>query len=173
MSVENRPKATIQTKSGIEEFRQKRSGPRSNPTFLLATWLEMAVPLEIARFELIGGPRDWHLVYEFIQKVGNELAEKGDILQYGGGKKGEVAGIVARLGTTIAMLAFQPGGITFLGTKWVAGSENSEVSSPMPSSEKSAPKKSRRNRQKEDVWIKKTSEVVENIQLSLFSEKEI
>lgn len=46
------------------------------------------------------------------------LCQKGDLLLYGGGDKGEVAEAFNALARTVAALSFNPGGATFAGLHW-------------------------------------------------------
>lgn len=46
------------------------------------------------------------------------LCQKGDLLLYGGGSKGEVAEAFNALARTVAALSFNPGGATFAGLHW-------------------------------------------------------
>jgi hypothetical protein len=55
-----------------------------------------------------------------IQNAPEVLGSQGDILQFGGGKKGEVAKVFAALARGLAICALQPGGVTFAGTHYGA-----------------------------------------------------
>ena len=56
------------------------------------------------------------------------VAEKGDVLQFGGGKKGEPAHAFNALAEGLAILSFMPGGVTFLGDHYENKHPDSEVS---------------------------------------------
>jgi hypothetical protein len=43
------------------------------------------------------------------------VAEKGDVLQFRGGRKGETAHAFNALAEGLAIMSFMPGGVTFLG----------------------------------------------------------
>lgn len=43
------------------------------------------------------------------------IATKGDVLQFGGGKKGETGAAFNALAEALAILSFFPGGVTFAG----------------------------------------------------------
>ena len=58
--------------------------------------------------------------FERARKVSNVLGEKGDILLFGGGKKGEAASIFNETAHAIAILAFCPGGIDIFGSHFDA-----------------------------------------------------
>lgn len=76
--------------------------------------LRLAVPLHI--YEI----RNWS-VYNRIHEAQNcvdEVASKGDILQFGSKKKGETARAFNRLARGLALLAYQPGGVDFAGEHW-------------------------------------------------------
>ena len=83
---------------------------------LLSSVLEAAVPLRIAELQVQGGPssEDWFTAKAF----GPVLVEKGDILLYGGKKKGESSKMFNRLAHSIAVLSFLPGGIEIFGSLW-------------------------------------------------------
>ncbi|MBU1082807.1 MAG: hypothetical protein KKB59_20220 [Spirochaetes bacterium] len=87
---------------------------------LLPISLSAAVPLNIMEYrqkpieELDDMMRD-------LPNTAQLIAEKGDILQFGGGKKGEVAKIFNKLASAIALAAVMvPGGITLFGEHWEA-----------------------------------------------------
>lgn len=77
--------------------------------------LEAAVPLEIARV------RHWPAGRRQIeaQQAGHAVAERGDALMFGG-KRGEAGAVFSQLATGLAILACQPGGVTFAGMHWCA-----------------------------------------------------
>lgn len=86
----------------------------SNTT--LVTCLQLAVPLWImklrslmpdARFALLEGAAD-------------AIASRGDVLQFGGGKKGEAAELFNILARALAVMAYVPGGVRFAGNHWEA-----------------------------------------------------
>lgn len=52
------------------------------------------------------------------------LAEKGDILLFRGGKKGEAGKLFASLVRSIAVMAFVPGGVTTFGQHYEAHTRN-------------------------------------------------
>lgn len=87
---------------------------------LLLVSLSAAVPLRIAELERL--PRDE--VFAEVSARGGEwsklLAEKGDILMFGGGKRGEVAEAHTALVNALAHLAFCPGGVKFADMRFEA-----------------------------------------------------
>ena len=83
---------------------------------LLPIALSAAVPLWQA--ELAELP--WAEVEACTVGVADLLAERGDVLLFGGGKKGEVNTIFNRLAKAIAAMSFLPGGIRIFGCHWEA-----------------------------------------------------
>lgn len=57
------------------------------------------------------------------------IAEKGDVILYKGGKRGESAAAFNALAEGIATLSFMPGGVTFLDDHWHAVHPDAE---PVP-----------------------------------------
>lgn len=60
---------------------------------------------------------------EEARAAGQVIAEHGDVLQFGGrvGKGQEGAGaIAAKLARALAVLAYQPGGVSAFGRRWTA-----------------------------------------------------
>lgn len=95
--------------------------------------LEAAVPLRILTLHAQGRPtdEDWVRAREFSV----ELATKGDVLLYGGGKRNEAADLFNKLVQTVAVIAFCPGGITVFGRHWEArgGGQTGEQHQQTPS----------------------------------------
>lgn len=83
----------------------------------LSAYLSVAVPLVIADIHGRGGPTDDDnaLARDFAQT----LAEKGDILLYGG-KEGDAGELLSQLARALAVLAFQPGGVSVFGLHFEA-----------------------------------------------------
>jgi hypothetical protein len=73
--------------------------------------LEAAVPLWIERLRHV--PAD--LLRERASHLADVVAEKGDVLQYGGKGCAEAFNAVAE---GLAALAYCPGGVTFCGLHW-------------------------------------------------------
>jgi len=73
------------------------------------------LPFEIDRLRRLGGPSQAN--FDAAQKFAAVLGSKGDVLQFGG-KTGEAAELFNRLVQSLAVLAFLPGGVTFLGDHW-------------------------------------------------------
>jgi hypothetical protein len=73
--------------------------------------VSMAVPLRILELKRYGGPTD--LDWDEAREIAQEIAEKGDILQFQSEKKGESGRIMGRLIRALAIAAFVPGGIRF------------------------------------------------------------
>lgn len=88
---------------------------------ILSISLSAAVPLRIIDYKRQGGPTDDDR--ERARRTGHLIAEKGDVLQFRGKKKGEAAEIFNALADGLAVLAFCPGGVKFLGHHWDATTE--------------------------------------------------
>lgn len=82
--------------------------------------VEVSVRQRIREMEERGGPdeEDWKAAAEF----GQVLAEKGDVLLFGG-KKGEAAGLFNGLAHAVTVLSFCPGGITIFGQHYEGGQQ--------------------------------------------------
>lgn len=76
--------------------------------------LEAAVPLHIVDLR----DRTPEQRVAIAQRCADEVAHRGDILQFGGPKRGEVADVFNHLARGLACGAYQPGGITFAGKHW-------------------------------------------------------
>lgn len=87
-------------------------------THPISTAMQTAVPLYIEQLREKGGP-DRHDM-ERAQTVSGTLGERGDVLLFGGGKKGECAEMFNETARAIAVLAFCPGGVTIFGTHFEA-----------------------------------------------------
>jgi len=81
--------------------------------FLLKTHLEAMVPLAIQTIKDSGGITDEHI--NRARSIAWEIAEHGDIILYKSDKKGETAKRINQLVEGLAILAFCPGGVTFMG----------------------------------------------------------
>jgi hypothetical protein len=84
---------------------------------LLSAHLSFAVPFAIAEMRECGGPTESDR--EFVAAFGQILAEKGDVLLYGG-RKGEATELVNQLVRALAVLAYQPGGVSVFGLSFEA-----------------------------------------------------
>ncbi len=85
-----------------------------NPLLCLA--LSAAVPLRVAEYEKQDGPSPEDVART--RRFSRVLGEEGDVLQYGGRKKGRAAELLNALADALAVLAFCPGGVTFAGMKF-------------------------------------------------------
>jgi hypothetical protein len=85
---------------------------------LMRVAVSAMVPLEIMELERRGGITDWHI--EQAREISKLIAEQGDVLQYGGGKRGQAGSLMAKLCEGLAVLAFMPGGVTFAGQHFEA-----------------------------------------------------
>ena len=80
--------------------------------------LSAAVPLHIMILQVRGGPTDVDL--QVAREASCLLGEKGDLLMFRGGKRGETARVFNALAKSLAVLAFCPGGVTLFGQHWEA-----------------------------------------------------
>ena len=84
---------------------------------LLTTTLQFAVPLRIAELLELHGETRIRQAYLWAKTAVDEVACRGDVLQYGG-KRGEAAAVFNHLARALAALAMSPGGVTFAGCHW-------------------------------------------------------
>lgn len=80
----------------------------------LGSMLQLAVPLYVERLKEKGGPDTED--FKESQELSSVLGERGDILLFGGGKKGECADMFNKTAKAIAVLSFVPGGISLFGS---------------------------------------------------------
>lgn len=90
----------------------------SPDTHSLIPFLDCTVPLEIHALESRGGPDDADL--EAAHAFGSDLALRGDVMLFGGGKPGEAGTLASKCARSIAVLAFSAGGVTVFGEHWEA-----------------------------------------------------
>jgi hypothetical protein len=88
----------------------------SVPVLIIA--LSAAVPRRIDQLKLRGGPTDEDRAR--VSEVSARLADKAHVLMHGGGEVGEAGALFDELVDALAVMAFAPGGISFLGTRWEA-----------------------------------------------------
>lgn len=116
----------MRTMSSTNSFRDQlqtriASHPRAH---LLQTMLALAVPMRIDELRDQGGPNWGHLL--FANMFGHEIAHRGDVLMFGGKGsggvmvegKGSAARLFNHMAKSLAIMAFFPGGVTFLGDHW-------------------------------------------------------
>jgi hypothetical protein len=82
----------------------------------LQQMLDLAVPLNILQVRSLT-PEER---LEETKGFADVLAHKGDLLLYGGGHKGETAGLFNKTAKVVACMAYLPGGVTFMGSHWEA-----------------------------------------------------
>src|SRR4051794_22579860 len=85
---------------------------------LLGSTLALLVPLAIMELHAKGGPTAAD--YREAGTIQQVLAERADVLLFGGGRKGEAGQIAAQLARGIALLSFWPGGVRLFGQHWDA-----------------------------------------------------
>jgi len=93
---------------------KRREWERSNP--LLAVSLECAVPLRILEHR----KTDPEERIKRARELANVVASHGDDILYRSKRRGESAAAFNALAEGIALLAYAPGGVTFLGAHWEA-----------------------------------------------------
>lgn len=83
---------------------------------MLPMMLQLAVPLYVTQLKEKGGPDEDDT--KKAQKWSSEVGARGDILLFGGGKKGECAEMFNGTALAIAVLSFAKGGVTTFGQHW-------------------------------------------------------
>ena len=86
--------------------------PQSNT--LLPDTLACAIPLWQNDLKKL----PWSEVDIQLSGTAKLLGSRGDLLLFGGGKKGEVAALFNKVAKSIAIMSFWPGGITLFGQHW-------------------------------------------------------
>ncbi len=99
----------------------------SRQAALLQIALEVAVPMWHAELEAmraqfgtgeVGVGLFWDELKRRCDAACLVVAEKGDLLMFRGKRRGESAAAFNALASGVACLAYAPGGVTVLGTKW-------------------------------------------------------
>lgn len=85
---------------------------------LLGATLLIAVPLWADRWRERLAFWTWPQVLVRGRELSQVVAEKGDVMQFRGGKKGETAAAFNALAEGVALLSMFPGGVRFLGERW-------------------------------------------------------
>lgn len=85
--------------------------------------LQAAVPLWMAQLEAMDEVEAERHIWWWTQTAVAKIAFQGDVVQYGGGKRGQVADVFNHLASALAALAFSPGGVLFAGLHWCARRE--------------------------------------------------
>jgi hypothetical protein len=91
----------------------KPAWENSDVAHLLGVALDCAVPMWI--LEIKAWRWSWEMIERRARICAQEVASKGDIIQY---KSKGTAEAFNRLAEGLACLAFAPGGVTFLGRHW-------------------------------------------------------
>lgn len=96
----------------------------SKPSFAgpaaLPIALEAAVPLWILELQRMSEVERDRVRMIWAREGADDIAFRGDVLQYGGGKRGDAAKAFNHLARGLAVLAFQPGGVDFAGLHFEA-----------------------------------------------------
>lgn len=118
----------------IEDARATKDPWSGHPVLLPA--LEMAVPLWIARLRdhEEGAVRD-SIIARWRTEASQPILERGDVMLYGGGKRGEAARAFNALARGLAAMATFPGGVGFAGLHWCVGSRHNGIRSLTPCEE--------------------------------------
>ncbi len=109
---EDRSKCSAEDATNNPELhKQMNRMAESSAQTILPVALSAAVPLWIHEIYERGGPTggDWTR----LPAVGRLLAERGDCLLYPSPRAGETANLFNALAEALALLAFQPGGVSF------------------------------------------------------------
>lgn len=80
-----------------------------------AIFLSCAVPLRVLEIENSQEGKPTDLQIQALGDAADLFGERGDIMLFGGGKKGEAAELANRFAECVAILSFVPGGITIFG----------------------------------------------------------
>lgn len=92
------------------------SAINTNPA--LTSGLQAAVPLWILQLAAHDQAARDRIRTRWAREAAEAVAHRGDVLQYGGGKRGEAARVFNCLARGLAAAAYNPGGITFAGIHW-------------------------------------------------------
>lgn len=84
--------------------------------FLLRQHMMLSVPW--AAYQLKDEEPD--RLAEMAPELGQLIAERGDDIQFGAPKAGETARLVGALARGLAILSYCPGGVEFLGVRYVS-----------------------------------------------------
>lgn len=95
---------------------------------LLVISLQAAVPLHIA--EVSNWPPGERT--RRARRAADVVASHGDNILFKSKKSGDTAHAFNELAIGLAILAFQPGGVSFAGCHWVAAPSSEKVGSDMP-----------------------------------------
>jgi hypothetical protein len=91
--------------------------------------LSAAVPLRMAELKAMRGHARCNERVHWVTAAVDEVACKGDVLQYGG-RRGEAANVFNHLARGLAALAYQPGGVAFAGIHWCTAHPGGRACTP-------------------------------------------
>jgi hypothetical protein len=100
----------------------------------LLPMLDMAVPLRVHDLRYWS----WAARRELASAAVDEIASRGDVLLFRGGRKGESARVFIALVDALAVLALQPGGVTFADRHWEGRPSAIAAGGPLTAAEKTA-----------------------------------
>lgn len=84
----------------------------------LINTLLLAVPMWIYKLRSLSASSREARIVEWAPAAAGPINSCGDILQFGGGKPGEVTDVFNHLARGLAALAFQPGGVDVANAHW-------------------------------------------------------
>lgn len=87
-----------------------------NPALTIG--LQAAVPLWILQLSQLAPDHRDHVRQRWAEEAAEQVAYRGDTLQYGSKKRGEAAAVFNALARGLAAGAYQPGGIAAFGEHW-------------------------------------------------------
>jgi hypothetical protein len=87
---------------------------------LLAISLDVSVTLRIAELQYSGGPSDEDILWLANYRDSREISTSADELIFRGPTAGKAAALFNNFARALSLLAFQPGGIRFAGSRYVA-----------------------------------------------------
>lgn len=93
-----------------------------NASHPLAIVLSALVPMKIMELQARGGPDEWD--FERAQSCADLVAEKMDGVLYRGNKHGDAGASVAAIVFSLAVMAFNPGGVKLFGTHYCSEVED-------------------------------------------------
>lgn len=88
------------------------------PFHPLTSFLAVAVPLKIAEYRDRSGGRPSQHDRDRVAATASEISGKGDRLIHAAPGEGGTAELFNRVADALAILAFQPGGVTFMGVQY-------------------------------------------------------
>ena len=85
---------------------------------MLTSAMQAAIPIWIAKWKQQPWEMVWKRLGEQTKTLPDMLGSKGEILMFGGGKKGEATKLFNETAEAVALMSFLPGGIDIFGDHW-------------------------------------------------------